>query len=80
LRPEPDRLLPLEDPLLEELPRLLLEAERFEAPDDDAFERLDEERLPPLDDGFLFWREVDFFSPSSTVPRQEPVSSSSISM
>ena len=71
--------------MLEDLPRFLLEAERFEAPDDDAFERLDEERLPPLDDGFFLWREVDFFSPSffspsSILPRHDPVSSSSISM
>jgi hypothetical protein len=84
--PDPDfavvRLpLPLDEPLpFDE--RLRLDAERPRELDADDFEREDE--LPRLREPELRLRELDderrcfFTSPSSIVPRQEPLSSSSM--
>ena len=88
LRPFDELLLRLDELLLrlEELP---LRLEEPRAPLDDALERPPDELRPEVDfdlpDDELLRRELDderlrLMSPSSIVPRQDPVSSSSISM
>jgi hypothetical protein len=74
-----ERLLPLVERPFDEL-LLRLEADRLRAPDDGAFDLLDEDFLdpPPEDDERFGFERLTF--PSSIVPRQDPLSSSSISM
>src|SRR5215211_4665787 len=89
LRLDPERrlpLLPLDEPRLED-PRFLLDADwprdpeddALELPDDDAFEPPEDERLRPPEEERCLRDDFDFFSPSSITPRQDPLSSSSIS-
>jgi hypothetical protein len=82
--------LPFDDERLEDA-RFRFEAERLRAPEEDALAAPDERRRLPEDEPLLrldprlrppdelFSLRDDFFSPSSITPRQEPVSSSSIS-